>query len=731
MGTQQYFASKLEQPQKTTDAAQTDIGPLNKKDGWAWEYVIDLCNAVDMDLWINIPVSVDDNYITQLATLIKNRLEPNLNIYIEHTNELWNFGFLQYSWNKARAVEEVNAGGVNYNYDGSTDQEVWNQRRHAKRLRDAVQIFGNVFGSGTINTRIRGILAGVTPDPNGFFVAGRLPGMLSYLQANYGDPKNYIYAVSVPLYYGGEAASGGGNTGSYSVQQIIDAMRAASDAQRTERQSVVTLASQYQLPGGFISYEGGPDIGGGSTTNIGNRIRAIRDPQQADVYKRNFADNFWDLGGTMAMQFALQSSYSRYGAWGLTDDITLPDRNALFQAARDLIGSGGGSNNYRNPENPANTVNGLDYSYYEGIWSNLPDFNTLTPAETGNINNFDLSVRNRDDQFGFQFTGYVDVPTDGEYTFYTSSDDGSKLYIGTTEVVNNDGLHGSQERSGTIGLKAGKHALRVVFFENTGGEVLTVSYQGPGISKQAIPNSALYRVSGGSTGLSAVYFNNQTLTAPIALTRTDATVNFDWQSGSPGSGVNADNFSVRWTGQVEAPVNGNYTFYTLSDDGVRLWVNGNLVIDNWTDHPPTQNSSAAISLTGGQKYSIQMEFYENGGGAVAQLLWGYPGQSQQVIPQARLYPSSGGSQATVAASNPLERAIVFPNPTAEQLQVTLPAQEKPVLLEVWVTDASGKVWKSGRGTSSIINISDLPEGVYYIRITEGEHTTIRLVKIER
>ncbi|MBD0260574.1 MAG: hypothetical protein ICV83_33065, partial [Cytophagales bacterium] len=116
-------------------------------------------------------------------------------------------------------------------------------------------------------------------------------------------------------------------------------------------------------------------------------------------------------------------------------------------------------------ETPAGTVAGVNYKYYEGTWSTLPAFSSLTAVKSGNVANFDMSVRNRTDNYAFQYTGYVNVPADGQYTFYTSSDDGSKLYIGTTEVVSNDGLHALQERSGTIGLKAGKHSITVTFFE--------------------------------------------------------------------------------------------------------------------------------------------------------------------------------------------------------------------------------------------------------------------------
>ncbi|WP_425291094.1 PA14 domain-containing protein [Spirosoma linguale] len=299
----------------------------------------------------------------------------------------------------------------------------------------------------------------------------------------------------------------------------------------------------------------------------------------------------------------------------------------------------------RDPENPTNTIAGLDYQYFEGSWSTMPDFNALTTSKTGAVSSPDLSVRNRTDNFGIRFKGYINVPADGVYTFYTSSDDGSKLLIGNTEVVNNDGVHAAIEKAGTIGLKAGKHALTVLYFQGGGGQALSVSYEGPGIGKQAIPATALYRIptstsgQGSGTGLTGTYFNNVTLTAPASLTRTDATVNFDWGTGSPAAGtIGTDNFSVRWTGQVEAPVTGNYTFSTTSDDGVRLWVNGAQVINNWTVHAPTTNNSPVVALTAGQRYTIQMEYYDGGAGAVAKLLWAYPGQTQQPVPQSYLYP---------------------------------------------------------------------------------------------
>ncbi|HEY8924029.1 MAG TPA: PA14 domain-containing protein, partial [Polyangia bacterium] len=148
------------------------------------------------------------------------------------------------------------------------------------------------------------------------------------------------------------------------------------------------------------------------------------------------------------------------------------------------------------------------------------------------------------------------------------------------------------------------------------------------------------------TGLHAEYFNNQNLTAPAALSRDDRSVSFEWADGSPEPGVvAADNFSVRWTGQVEPRYTQTYTFYTVTDDGVRLWVDGQLVIDDWTDHGRTEDQGT-IALTAGQKVDIRMEFYENNGNAVATLSWSSSSQAKQLIPQRRLYPSPTASGGT-------------------------------------------------------------------------------------
>jgi len=140
-----------------------------------------------------------------------------------------------------------------------------------------------------------------------------------------------------------------------------------------------------------------------------------------------------------------------------------------------------------------------------------------------------------------------------------------------------------------------------------------------------------------TNGLLGTYFNNTTLSGTPVLTRAEA-INFSWGTGSPGTGVNADNFSVRWSGTIAPATTGTYRFQTYSDDGVRVWVNGTRVINNWTDHAPTTNTSSNVSLTAGQRYSVVVEYYERGGGAVMQLRWRRPGTTSYVaIPASNLF----------------------------------------------------------------------------------------------
>jgi uncharacterized protein YjdB len=139
-------------------------------------------------------------------------------------------------------------------------------------------------------------------------------------------------------------------------------------------------------------------------------------------------------------------------------------------------------------------------------------------------------------------------------------------------------------------------------------------------------------------GLEAEYFNTIDLTGEIALSRTDATVDFSYGDSSYVSGQPADHFSVRWLGQVQPLYSETYTFETACDDGSRLWVNGKQLVNNWVVQSQTPKKGT-INLIAGIKYNIKMEYFENDGGASAHLSWSSPSQAYEIIPQDQLWTS--------------------------------------------------------------------------------------------
>ena len=139
-------------------------------------------------------------------------------------------------------------------------------------------------------------------------------------------------------------------------------------------------------------------------------------------------------------------------------------------------------------------------------------------------------------------------------------------------------------------------------------------------------------------GLTGTYFDNDNFTG-ATKSRIDATVNFGWGNSAPVSGIAGDTFTARWTGQVEAPASGAYTFYTQSDDGVRLRVNGQTLIDRLVPQSMTEHSGV-IELEAGQEYEIGLDYFERYGSATVKLLWSSASTPKQVIPSENLV--SGG-----------------------------------------------------------------------------------------
>ncbi len=149
----------------------------------------------------------------------------------------------------------------------------------------------------------------------------------------------------------------------------------------------------------------------------------------------------------------------------------------------------------------------------------------------------------------------------------------------------------------------------------------------------------IWDVSAAATGdgLAATYCDNADLTGAF-IKRLDSTINFNWGLGSPDPGIASDTFSARWVGYLEPQFTENYTFYANTDDGVRLWVNNQLLIDQWVTGSGEWTGS--IDLVANVRYRIRMEYFEDTDTALAELSWSSPSVLRTIISQSLLYTST-------------------------------------------------------------------------------------------
>ncbi len=204
------------------------------------------------------------------------------------------------------------------------------------------------------------------------------------------------------------------------------------------------------------------------------------------------------------------------------------------------------------------------------------------------------------------------------YNFYVTVDDGARLWVDDQLII--DEWRDGAER--TVGasryMTAGYHSIRLEYYEAAGAAVIRAWWDTGG----APPPITDWR---------GEYYNNTWLGGDPAVVRNDAAINFDWGYGSPAAGVAADNFSARWTRTVSFPTSGNYTFSATVDDGVRVWVDGTLVIDKWFQQSRTTHTGTIYLAAG--NHPVRVEYFEAGGVALCQVSWSGGGApaAQEVI----------------------------------------------------------------------------------------------------
>jgi hypothetical protein len=315
---------------KVTDATQAKAivaGDLQPLKGIAWEYCIQLANALNKSVWINVPAMASDDYVRQLAALFRDNLNAGLTIYVEYSNEVWNSGFSQSTYNKTQAVNEVfnnPAGELNYDKKpvdkskpGSSNPQAntWGDRRHARRTKQISDLFKATFVAGgkpnPINTRVRVVLGGQVA------LLSRFDNELTYLNKFYGSPKTYLWGIGVaPYFNAGSTANQSGAT----KAQILSALSKSVD--NYVNGSVLSTAFQKASAYGIklLAYEGGPDTFGAA--NVAAKRAAQLDPQMQTILVK-YLTNWYAKGGDLFNFYTVgaRSYNTPYGSWSITEDL--------------------------------------------------------------------------------------------------------------------------------------------------------------------------------------------------------------------------------------------------------------------------------------------------------------------------------------------------------------------------------------------------------------------------
>lgn len=309
---------------------------------------------------------------------------------------------------------------------------------------------------------------------------------------------------------------------------------------------------------------------------------------------------------------------------------------------------------------------GLLGSYY-----NNQDFTSLVLTRTDPVLDFNWAAASPGavidpDTFSIIWSGKIRADVTGIYKIKTISDDGVQVTINDKVVIENWTAHASTENIAEFRMDAGVYyEIGIKYFEKTGSAVLKLQWAPPGTGTfTLIPTTNLYPSAispkiGNGSGLNlSIYANRDLSSTPVQI--IDPQVDHNWGAGSPHPNIAADNFLCVWEGYVLGKYTDKFTFTTNSDDGVRLYIDDLLIINNWTDHALTSNK-AVHPLVAGKWHKIKMEYYENKGQAAVSLMWSSAFLTQEVIPSTQLKPHDDFDATPIAFDLPAQIAS-YTNP---------------------------------------------------------------------
>lgn len=307
-------------------ASQQRRDARGKNVGASWEHLIEVANLAKKDLWINVPDQATDDYILQLARLLRSSLLPERKVYTEWSNEVWNDAapFEQTRRNYAATRAELAAGRSDLAYDGQDDPYVLAWRRIARRGKEISDIFRSVFGDEAMMTRIRPVLASQLARPE------VLTEGLEFIRSVHGPPDRYFYGCAAALYIGVDEEIQG--RAGVSVDRIVAAMPAHARQLREWLVPYSAWCHYYRLR--LLAYEGGQHLEGYASLEA--KLAAQRDGRMKEMLLLALR-SWFEAGGGLFVYYNLCSPWGRWGSWGLSDDVR-SEATPKWEAVHEVLG---------------------------------------------------------------------------------------------------------------------------------------------------------------------------------------------------------------------------------------------------------------------------------------------------------------------------------------------------------------------------------------------------------
>ncbi len=324
------------------------------------------------------------------------------------------------------------------------------------------------------------------------------------------------------------------------------------------------------------------------------------------------------------------------------------------------------------------------------------------------------------DGFSVRWTRTLNL-AGGDYNFFAYADDGVRLWVDGNQVIDEWHETSGQQYHSAVPLTAGNHTVRMEAYNSTGRAAARLSYIDSSVYPQ--PDQTQWGSWKGE------YFDNPNLSGDPKVVRRDDMILFNWGDGSPDAAIPSDNFSVRWTGSIFLK-GGDYNFFPRTDDGVRLYVDGQLVIDEWHDQGPTQYISS-LPLSEGT-HLIRMEYFDRVMAAEASLWWHNSSAYSEWLGEYFSNKNLSGSPTVVRADDAIDFDWSSGSPADGIPQEGFSVRWTGVFLfnsddyafsatvddgvRLWIDGNQGLDEWRNQGQTTFVSVMPLSEGYHFVRM---------------